>query len=127
MRGQDGTRLTSNEQHPTPDDTVLGQGCFEWPSFTACGQTSCSPLAAEWSWPARCASDLRQEWAAYGATDASCRASQTVLDRILGLALSRQAIATAVLEAAGKVTSFYEPPVAPGPPPTGGDPPGGAS
>jgi hypothetical protein len=63
--------------------------------------------------PARRYADLLQEWAAYGATDESYRESQTVLERILGLALSLQAIETAVMEAAGDVTTFYEQPAEP--------------
>ena len=50
------------------------------------------PLDAELSLPARCYSDLLREWAVYGTTDESYRESQTVLERILGLSLSVQAL-----------------------------------
>jgi hypothetical protein len=68
--------------------------------------------------PARCSSDLLREWAAYGAPDASSRASQTGLERILGLPRSVQAIETCVTEAGADVTTFDEQPAdptAPGP------------
>jgi hypothetical protein len=109
----DGTRLTSHDQRPTTDDAVVGNVCFERPYFTARGPVGCGPLDAELSLPARRYADLLQAWAAYGATDASYRESQTVLARILGLALSLQAIETAVMEAAGDVTTVYEPPAKP--------------
>jgi hypothetical protein len=109
----DGTRLTAHDQRPTTYYSVFGKVCFERPYFTARGQVGCCPLDAELSLPARRYSDLLQEWAAYGATDESYRESQTVLERILGLALSLQAIETAVMEAAGDVTTFYEQPAEP--------------
>jgi hypothetical protein len=72
------------------------------------------------SWPAHGSSDLRREWAVYGPTDASSRESQTVLERILGVSLSLQAIATRVADAAGDGTAFETPPVEPSPRPTAG-------
>jgi hypothetical protein len=109
----DGTRLTYHDQRPTTYYSVFGKVCFERPYFTARGRAGCCPLDAELSLPARRYSDLLQEWAVYGASDESYRESQTVLERILGLALSLQAIETAVMEAAGEVTTFYEQPAEP--------------
>jgi len=109
----DGTRLTSHDQRPTTDDAVFGKGRFARHYFTAPGQAGCCPLAAELSWPARCYADLRREWAVYGATDASYRESQTVLERLLGLSRSLQASESAALEAGGEVTIFDDPPAEP--------------
>ena len=49
---------------------------------------------------------LLREWAIYGTTDESSRESQTVLERLLGVSLSLQAIETRVADAAGDVTAF---------------------
>jgi hypothetical protein len=68
------------------------------------------------SLPERCYSDLLREWAAFGATDASYRESQTGLERILGRQLSLQAIETGVREDAPDVTAFYAQPPDPGAP-----------
>lgn len=105
-----GTRLTSHDRRPTTYYSVFGKVHFERHYFTAPGQEGCCPLDAELSLPARCYSDLLREWTAYGATDESYRESQTVIERILGLSLSLQAIETAVVEAAGDLTPFYERP-----------------
>jgi hypothetical protein len=113
----DGTRLTSHDQRPTTDYSVFGKVCFERHYFIAPGQEGLCPLDAQLSLPARGYSDLLQEWTAYGATDESYRESQTVIERILGLSLSLQAIETAVVEAAGDVTSFYEQPAEQAAPP----------
>ena len=75
-------------------------------SFTAPGQEGLCPLDAELSLPARCYSDLLREWAVYGTTDESYRESQTVLERILGLSLSVQALETCVTDAGEDVTAL---------------------
>jgi hypothetical protein len=109
----DGTRLTYHDQRPTTYYSVFGKVRFERHFFTAPGQEGCCPLDAELSLPARCYSDLLREWAVYGATDASYRESQTVLERILGLSLSVHALETCVTEAGADVTTFYEQPADP--------------
>ena len=109
----DGTRLTAHDQRPTTDYSVFGNGRLWRHAFTAPGQQGLCPLDAELSLPARCYSDLLQEWAVYGTTDESYRESQTVLQRILGLSLSAQAIETSVADAAGEVRAFYEQPAEP--------------
>jgi hypothetical protein len=116
----DGRRLTYHDQRPTTYFSVFGKVRFERHYFTAPGQEGCCPLDAELSWPARCYSDLLREWAVYGATDESYRESQTVLERILGLSLSLQAIETAVMEAGGDVMTCYEQPAEPAAPPPAG-------
>jgi hypothetical protein len=113
----DGTPLTYHDQRPTIYYSVFGKVRFWRHYFTAAGQEGLCPLDAELSLPARCYSDLLREWAAYGATDASYRESQTVLARTLGLSLSLQAIETAVVEAGGDVTTFYEKRAEPAAPP----------
>jgi hypothetical protein len=109
----DGTPLTYHDQRPTTDYSVFGKVRFWRHYFTAAGREGLCPLDAELSLPARCYSDLLREWAAYGATDESYRESQTVLERILGLSLSIQALETGVAAAAEDVSPFYEQPAAP--------------
>jgi len=109
----DGTPLTYHAQPPTTDYSVFGKVHFARHSFTASGQKGHCPLDAALSLSARCYSDLLREWAAYGATDASYRESQTVLERLLGLYLSIQALETGVEAAGEDVTPFYEEPADP--------------
>ena len=115
VRAPDGTPLTYHDQRPTTDYSVFGKVCFGRPYFTARGHQGLCPLDTALSLPARCYSDLLREWAAYGTTDASYRESQTVLERILGLSLSLQALETGGIEAGGDVATFYELPVEPPP------------
>jgi hypothetical protein len=119
VTASDGTRLTYHDQRPTTYYSVFGKVRFERHVFTAPGQEGRCPLDAELSLPARCYSDLLREWAVYGTTDASYRESQTVLERILGVSLSIQALETGVAEAGDDVAAFYEQPVKPTPPSTG--------
>jgi hypothetical protein len=94
VTAHDGTPLTDYDQRPTIDYSFFGKVRFWRHYCAAAGQEGLCPLDAELSLPAHCYSDLLREWAAYGATDASYRESQTVLTRILGLSLSLQAIET---------------------------------
>ncbi len=116
----DGVRLTSHDQRPTTDDAVFGTVRCWRPSCTGLGQTGLCPLDAELSLPARCSADLLREWAAYGTTDESYRESQTVLERILGLSLSIQALETSLGDAARAVPPFSPQPPALPPPVTVG-------
>ena len=116
----DGTRLTSHDQRPTTYYSVFGKVRFWRHAFTAPGQEGICPLDAELSLPARCYSDLLREWAVYGTTDESYRESQTVLERILGLSLSVQALETCVTEAGEDMPTFYEQPADPTAPVPGG-------
>ena len=116
----DGIRLTYHDQRPTTYYSVFGKVRFWRHYFTGLGETGICPLDAELSLPARCYSDLLREWAAYGTTDESYRESQTVLERILGLSLSVQALETSLVDAASDVTAFYDHPPALPPPVTVG-------
>lgn len=109
----DGTPLRYHEQRPTTYYSVFGKVRFGRHYFTAPGQPGICPLDAELSLPARCYSDLLGEWVAYGTTDESYRESQTVIERILGVSLSLQALEASVAEAAGEVTAFYDEPADP--------------
>jgi hypothetical protein len=101
-----GTRLTCPDQRPTIDSSVLGHvGCAR-PDGIAPGQTGRCPLDAGLHGPARGDSDLRRAWAGYGTTDASERERQTVLERLLGLALSVHALEHGVPAAAAEVAGF---------------------
>src|SRR5918992_1339110 len=109
-------RLASHDQRPTTDDAVFGKVRCARHDFTAPGQEGLCPLDAELSLPTRGYADLLREWTVDGATAESYRASQPVIERILGLSLRLQAIETAVVEAAGEVTPFYERPAEPAAP-----------
>ena len=111
----DGMPLTYHDQRLTTYDSVLGQGCCGRPYCTTRGHQGICPLGTALSLPARGYSDLLREWAAYGTTDASSRESQTVLERMLGLSRSLQALETGGIEAGGDVAAFYKLPVAPPP------------
>jgi hypothetical protein len=118
VRAPDGMPLRYHEQRRTTDDSVFGQGRCGRHYFTAPGQEGIGPLDAELSLPARCYSDLRCEWGAYGTADASDRESHTGLERILGVSLSVQAMEASVADAAREVTALYAQPAdAPAPAP----------
>jgi hypothetical protein len=104
----DGTPLGYHDQRRTTYYSVFGKLVFHRHAFTAPGQPVVCPLDAALGLPERCYSDLLREWMVYGATDESYRESQTVLERVLGLSLSLQALETTVAEAAVDVAGFYD-------------------
>jgi hypothetical protein len=109
----DGTLLRYHDRRSIGYVSIFGKLRVWRHAFTASGQSVVCPLDAELSLPERCYSDVLREWATYGATDGAYRASQTVLERVLGLTLSVQAIETAVEEDAADVAAFLtEPPAA---------------
>ena len=116
----DGTPLGYHDQRRTTDYSVFGKLLFHRHAFTAPGQPVVCPLDAVLGLPERCYSDLLREWMAYGATDESYRESQTVLERVLGVSLSLQALETTVAEDAVDVGAFYDQPPAPAPPASAG-------
>jgi hypothetical protein len=120
VTGPDGTPLTYHDRRPTTYFSVFGKLTFHRHAFTAPGQPVICPLDADLSLPARCYSDLLREWAAYASTDAAYRETQALLERILGLSLSTQALETITQEDAGDVAAFYAQPPAPATPVAGG-------
>jgi hypothetical protein len=111
--GTDGRELRYHDRRSTGYLSIFGKLRIWRHAFTAPGQPVVCPLDGELSLPERCYSDVLREWATYGATDGAYRASQTVLERVLGLPLSVQAIETAVQEDAEDVAAFLtEPPAA---------------
>jgi hypothetical protein len=116
----DGMRPTYHDRRPMTYYAVFGKVRFWRHSFTVPGRESLCPLDAELSLPAHCYADLLWEWAVYGATNESYRESQPVLERILGVSLSLQAIETRVADAAEDVAAFYTQSVEPSPRPTDG-------
>ncbi len=109
----DGTELRYHDRRSIGYVSIFGKLRVWRHAFTAPGQVVVCPLDAALSLPARCYSEVLREWATYGATDGAYRASQTVLERVLGLELSVQAIETAVQEDAEDVAAFLTaPPVA---------------
>ena len=116
----DGTRLRYHDRRPVPYYSVFGKLRFHRHAYTAPGQPVVCPLDAALSLPERCYSDLLREWMGYGTTDESYRESQTVLERVLGLSLSLQALETTVAEDARDVAAFYDRPPDPAAPPSAG-------
>jgi hypothetical protein len=110
VTGPEGTVLSCHDRRPTTYFSVFGKLSFRRHAFTAPGQSVVCPLDANLSLPGRCYSDLLREWAAYGSTDAAFRETQSLLERILGLSLSTQALETIVQEDAGDVAAFDDQP-----------------
>ncbi len=104
----DGTLLAYCDQRPTTYFSVFGKVGFSRHYFHTVGHSGVCPLDAELSLPPRCYSDLLREWAQYGATDASYDESIGVLQRILGVSISKFALETSVGEDAVDVEPFYD-------------------
>jgi hypothetical protein len=113
VTAQGGVCWASHDQRPTPYDSVFGTVRFWRHASTAPGQAGRCPLDAALRLPAHWYSALLRAWAASGTTDASSRESQTGLERILGVSLSVQTLATCVADDAGDVATFYDPPAVP--------------
>ena len=90
--------------------SVFGKLVFHRQAFTAPNQPVVCPLDAALSLPARSYSDLLREWMAYGTTDEAYRETRSLLERILGRALSVQELESTVAEAAVDVAAVYEQP-----------------
>lgn len=115
----DGTALRYHDRRSLGYLSIFGKLRIWRHAFSAPGQPVVCPLDAALSLPARCYSDVLREWATYGATDGAYRESQTVLERVLGLTLSVQAIETAMAEDAADVAAFLAEPPATRPEPPG--------
>jgi hypothetical protein len=107
--------LKYQEERQTTYFSVFGKVRFRRHYFHAPGQKGACPLDAELSLPPRCYSDLLRDWAEYYTTGESYDESNQVLERILGLSISKQALETAVQEDAVDVETFYEQKAAPCP------------
>jgi hypothetical protein len=88
--------------------SVFGKIRFRRHYFHAPGQEGFCPLDAELSLPPRFYSDLLRDWAEYGITSESYDQSIKVLQRILGLSVSKLAMEMGVQEDAADVDAFYE-------------------
>jgi hypothetical protein len=104
----DGMELTYTDMRPTTYFSVFGKIRFRRHYFHALGHQGDCPLDAELSLPPRCYSDLLRDWAEFSATNESYTESLRVLGRILGLAVSKQALETGIQEDAIDVEAFYE-------------------
>jgi hypothetical protein len=104
----DGTALKYHDQRSTTYFSVFGKIRFRRHYFHAPGQEGVCPLDAELSLPPRCYSDLLRDWAEYGIASESYDESIKVLQRILGLSVSKLALETGVQEDAADVEAFYE-------------------
>ncbi len=113
VHAPDGTPLGYHDCRVTTYYSVFGKVRFARHSFTAVGQEGVCPLDADLSLPARCYSDLLQEWGTYGATDASYHESHAALEHILQLAVGSAALETMVADAVADVEAFHAQPVSP--------------
>jgi hypothetical protein len=111
VRSPHGVILPYHDRRSTSYVSIFGKLTIWRHAFALTGQSVVCPLDAELSLPARCYSDLLQEWAAYGATAGAYRESQTLLERLLGLEVSVQALETGLQEAATDVAEFASQPV----------------
>ncbi len=104
----DGTELKYHDQRQRTYFSVFGKLRFQRHYFHAPGQEGVCPVDAELSLPPRCYSDLLRDWAEYCITDESYDESSQVLERILGLSISKLALETGVQEDAVDVEAFYQ-------------------
>ncbi len=104
----DGTRLKYQELRQTTYYSVFDKVRFKRHYFHAPGHEGVCPLDAELSLPPRCYSDLLRDWAEYCITDESYDESIRVLQRILGLSISKRALEMGVQEDATDVDAFYQ-------------------
>jgi len=111
VHAPDGTALAYHDCRPLTYYSVFGKVRFARHFFTALGQEGVCPLDAALSLPARCYSDLLQEWGSYGTTDASYHESQAALRRILDLPVSGTALEMMVADAVADVEAFYAQPI----------------
>jgi hypothetical protein len=108
VRAPDGTRLTGQGKRRTSYFSIFGKLQFRRHYFHATGQKGICPLDAELSLPPHCYSDLLRDFAEYSTTTESYGESNRILEHILGLSISKQALETAVEEDAVDVEAFYE-------------------
>jgi len=101
------------DRRPTTYYSVFGKLRFARHYFAAPGHAGVCPLDADLSLPARCYSDLLREWLDYASTAGSFRESQRVVERLLGQAISVQAIETMATDDARDVAAFYAQPPLP--------------
>jgi len=106
----DGTVWTYHDQRVTTYFSVFGKLRFPRHAFRAVGLAGCCPVDADLSLPRRCYSDLLRNWTGYDATDGAYRETADTITRILGLALSVQALETNVADDAQDVVAFYAQP-----------------
>lgn len=104
----DGTELKYHDQRPTSYFSVFGKVRFRRHYYHALGQAGFCPLDAKLSLPARCYSGLLRDWAEYCISNEAYDESSKVLERILGLSVSKLALETGVQEDAADVEAFYE-------------------
>jgi len=104
----DGSPLGECRQRRRTYLSVFGKICFERHRFFAKGSEGVSPLDAELSLPERCYSPLLRDWAGHELAEAPYDSSAQLLERILNLRLSKNALETLVEEDAREVDAFYE-------------------
>lgn len=104
----DGSLLAESRLRPKTYLSVFGKLRFERDRFFAVGKAAESPLDAELSLPEHCYSPLLRDWVGHELVESPYGISAQVLERILGLKLSKNALETMVGEDAREVDDFYE-------------------
>lgn len=102
----DGTRLRCHDRRSRRYVSIFGTLRIVRQAFTAPAQPLVYPLDQELHLPGDCYSALLREWSAYGSTDAAYRETQTLLERILGLSLSVQALESELAKDAVDLAAF---------------------
>lgn len=103
----DGTLLPYHDLRSTSYYSIFGKLHFRRHAFWAPHHAVVCPLDAALSLPERCYSDLLREWGSFGVSDAAYRESQTLLERVLGLTVSVQALERERERAATDAEAFY--------------------
>lgn len=104
----EGTPLSECHRRRTTYLSVFGKIQFKRHRFHAAGQAGQSPLDAELSLPERCYSAILRDWVEYDLTDTAYDESAKIIERILGIDISKNALETLVGEDAADVDAFYD-------------------
>jgi hypothetical protein len=103
-----GSELPYHSDKPASYFSIFGKIRFARPYFYKSGYEGVSPLDGSLSLPERCYSDLLRESAECLAVDRPFESGLEVLERFLGLKLSKLALETALQEDAADVLAYYE-------------------
>jgi len=114
VRAPDGSELKQHDRRQKQYFSVFGKITFRRGYFRRAGYDGICPVDAELHLPERCYSYLLVDWANYCATDESFDESNRVIERILGISISKSAAETMARENASHVQQFYEQKLPPG-------------
>ena len=104
---EDGTVLPYHSQKPRSYFSIFGKLTFERAYFYEAGQGGECPLDEALSMPERCYSDLLMESAELLGVEGAYSKGLKVLERLLGLRLSKLTLETSVAEHSQEVEAYY--------------------